>query len=173
MAWTDVLKAVIQNGLARTGYTIKSIKSMEDHWMANVEPITRLFAKVEQFAVSPEGKRSKLLASLNATSVVEALFILKYLYAGMEVDGVFVNLVSQRGQPQRCSPTRFGRLAGTFGSSIPSPAFQSRQRATRSSIHEIGLVQCASLDLWSRSGCVKSDFRKTVFILSPDFSLRG
>ena len=87
MAWTDILKAVIQNGLARTGYTIKSIKSMEGHLMANVEPITRLFAKVEHFAVSPEGKRSKLLASLTATSIVEALFILKYLYTAMEVEG--------------------------------------------------------------------------------------
>src|SRR5205807_7048164 len=87
MAWTDVLKAVIQNGLARTGYTIKSIKSMEGHWMVNVGPIARLFAKVEQFAVSPEGKRSILLASLTATSIVEALFILKYLYAAMEVEG--------------------------------------------------------------------------------------
>jgi hypothetical protein len=87
MAWTDILKAAIKIGLARTGYTIKSIKLMEAHWMANVEPITRLFANVEQFAVPPEGNRSKLLASLTATSVVEALFILKHLHAAMEVEG--------------------------------------------------------------------------------------
>jgi O-methyltransferase len=87
MAWTDVLKAVIQDRLARTGYTILNTEYMEARWRSNVESITRLFAKAEQFALPPDDKRSKLLASLQGTSVVGALSILKYLYAAMAVEG--------------------------------------------------------------------------------------
>jgi O-methyltransferase len=94
MAWTDFLKAVIQNGLARTGYTVLNTEWMEEHC---VEPITRLFAKAEQFAVQPNEKRSKLLASLRETSIVEALFILKYLNVAMAVEGDICEFGVARG----------------------------------------------------------------------------
>jgi O-methyltransferase len=87
MAWTQVLKAVIQNGLERSGYTILNLEFMEMRWAANTEAITRLFRKAEGFDVPPNEKRARLLASLQGTSIVEALFILKYLYSAIVVEG--------------------------------------------------------------------------------------
>jgi O-methyltransferase len=87
MARTDLLKAVIRDGLARTGFTILRTESMEEHWRWNVEPITRLFAKVEQFTVPADDKRTKLLASLQQISIVEALFIVKCVHIAMAVEG--------------------------------------------------------------------------------------
>ena len=87
MAWTDLLKVMIKEGLARTGYTVVSIERTQFHWLENVEPIARLFAKAEQFTPPPNDKRSRLLASLQGTTVVKALAVLKYLYAALSVDG--------------------------------------------------------------------------------------
>ena len=87
MPWTDILKAVIQHRLARSGYTVVNIDRMEIRMAEKMEAATRLFSKAEGFTFPPNDMRARLIALLQGTSVSEALFLLKYLYISMNVEG--------------------------------------------------------------------------------------
>ncbi len=87
MLWTDTLKALIQHRLARRGYTFVNIERMEALMADKMEDVIRLFSKSEEFLFPPNDMRARLIALLQGTSVLEGLFLLKYLYISMNVEG--------------------------------------------------------------------------------------